>query len=128
MTMAEEILLSLCQISKAFGSNLVLDSVDFDLRAGEVHAILGENGAGKSTLIKIMSGAFKLESGQMFISGAEYRPAGPLDGRRQGIAVIYQELTLAPHLSVEENIMLGQEEASFGLANRKKIWKRLSRC
>lgn len=125
--MPEQSLLSLKEISKSFGPNLVLDSVDFDLKAGEVQALLGENGAGKSTLIKILSGAYKPDRGRMFISGAEYRPAGPLDGRRQGIAVIYQELNLAPHLTVEENIMLGQEEARLGLVDRKKNLEKIKK-
>ena len=125
--MPEKPLLSLTGISKSFGHNPVLDRVDFDLRGGEVHAILGENGAGKSTLIKILSGAYKPDGGRMVISGVEYRPAGPLDGRRQGIAVIYQELNLAPHLTVEENIMLGQEESRFGLVERKKNQARIKR-
>lgn len=119
-TMPDKPLLNLTEISKSFGHNPVLEAVDFDLRAGEVHALLGENGAGKSTLIKILSGAYKPDSGRMFISGIEYRPTGPLDGRRRGIAVIYQELNLAPHLTVEENILLGQEESRFGLVDRKK--------
>ncbi|HEK85908.1 MAG TPA: sugar ABC transporter ATP-binding protein [Candidatus Aminicenantes bacterium] len=118
--MSETPLLSLKKICKSFGPNLILDRVDFELRSGEVRALIGENGAGKSTLIKILSGAYHPDSGQMFISGFPYRPTGPLDGRRQGIAVIYQELNLAPHLTVEENIYLGQEESRFGFMEKKK--------
>lgn len=118
--MPDELLLNLNHISKSFGHNLVLERVDFDLRAGEVHALLGENGAGKSTLIKILSGVYRPDGGRMFISGVEYQPSGPLDGRRQGIAVIYQELILAPNLTVGENIMLGQEKTRLGLIDRKK--------
>lgn len=125
--MPDELLLSLNHISKSFGHNLVLDGVDFDLRTGEVHALLGENGAGKSTLIKILSGVYRPDGGRMFISGVEYQPSGPLDGRRQGIAVIYQELILAPHLTVWENIMLGQEETRLGLIDRKKNLERIGR-
>jgi len=118
--MGEQPLLNLVGISKSFGHNLVLDKVDFTLSPGEVHALLGENGAGKSTLIKVLSGAHKPDSGQMFVSGREYRPASPLDGRQQGMAVIYQELNLAPHLTVEENIMLGQEEANLGWVQKRR--------
>ncbi|MGB9893697.1 MAG: sugar ABC transporter ATP-binding protein, partial [Candidatus Saccharicenans sp.] len=118
--MKDQPLLNLSGLSKSFGPNIVLDKVDFNLFSGEVQAIVGENGAGKSTLIKILSGAYKPDSGKMFIGGSEYRPASPLDGRKQGIAVIYQELNLAPHLTVEENIMLGQEESKLGLVDTKR--------
>ena len=90
--------------------------VTFELRRGEVHALLGENGAGKSTMMKILSGAVAPDSGRMFIEGRPYAPAGPLDGLRSGISMIYQELNLAPHLTVEENIMLGREAHAAGLA------------
>ncbi len=113
-------LLVLKEISKSFGQNLVLDRVDFELRSGEVQALLGENGAGKSTLIKILSGAYRPDCGRMYLGGQEYRPSGPLEGRKQGISVIYQELNLAPHLTVEENIMLGQEASRWGLVDRKR--------
>ena len=118
--MPETPLLVLKKISKRFGPNLVLNQVDFKLEKGEVQALIGENGAGKSTLIKILSGAYSLDSGEMFISGIPYHPSNPLDGRKEGIAVIYQELNLAPHLTVEENIMLGQEETRFGFIKRKE--------
>jgi len=113
-------LLELSSISKRFGHNLVLNNIDFDLREGEVEAILGENGAGKSTLIKILSGAYQPDGGVMKLAGEAYCPSSPVDGLRQGLAVIYQELNLAPHLTVEENIMLGQEVSRFGLVNRKR--------
>ncbi len=127
VAMQEKPILNLERISKSFGGHRVLDEVNFDLRPGEVHALLGENGAGKSTLIKILSGALKPDGGRMFISGEEYRPESPLDGRRRGIAVIYQERTVAPHLSVEENIMLGQEMAKFGLVDRKASREKIRR-
>jgi len=118
--MTDEQFLRLISISKSFGNNLVLDSVNFELRKGEVHALLGENGAGKSTLVKILSGAYKPDSGRMSVAGVDYRPSSPLDGLEKGIAVIYQELNLAPHLTVEENIMLGQEENRFGFVDKKR--------
>jgi len=108
-------------ISKSFGATLALDNVDLELEAGRVHALLGENGAGKSTLMKILSGAIKPDSGRMFVDGRPYAPAGPLDGRRRGISMIYQELNLAPHLTVEENIVLGREPRSFGFVDRKAM-------
>jgi ribose transport system ATP-binding protein len=110
-------------ISKSFGATRALDSVTFELEKGEVHALLGENGAGKSTLVKILSGAIRPDSGTMFLGEKAYSPANPLEGRKKGVSMIYQELNLAPHLSVEKNIMLGKEMKKTGflrLAEMKK--------
>jgi ribose transport system ATP-binding protein len=106
--------LSLTGITKAFGATRALNSVSLDVAAGEVHALIGENGAGKSTLLKILSGAHAADSGEMELEGRPYRPAGPLDARERGVAMIYQEVSLAPHLSVRENILLGSESSSLG--------------
>src|SRR5260370_37067949 len=96
-------------IRKRFGPTEALRGVDLELRAGEIHAQVGENGAGKSTLMKVLSGAVVADAGEMVLDGKPYAPTGPQDARRQGVAMIYQELTLAPHLTVEANIMLGLE-------------------
>ncbi|MCJ7611336.1 MAG: sugar ABC transporter ATP-binding protein [Candidatus Aminicenantes bacterium] len=112
-------------ISKSFGATRALDEVDFELEAGRVHALLGENGAGKSTLMKILSGAIKPDAGRIILDGEPYAPAGPLDGRRRGISMIYQELNLAPHLTVEENIVLGREPRSFGFVDRTAMRNRV---
>jgi ribose transport system ATP-binding protein len=101
-------------ISKAFGATQALTGVSLEVGAGEVHALIGENGAGKSTLLKILSGAHGPDAGAMELDGAPYSPRGPLDARRRGVAMIYQEVNLAPHLSVRENILLGSESASLG--------------
>jgi ribose transport system ATP-binding protein len=114
-------LLLMANISKHFGATCALDKVDFDLEKGEVHALLGENGAGKSTLIKVLSGAVKPDKGTMHLEGEGYSPSSPLESRRTGISVIYQELNLAPHLSVEENIMLGREWSRWGFLERRKM-------
>jgi ribose transport system ATP-binding protein len=114
-------LLLMENISKHFGATCALAGVDFDLERGEVHALLGENGAGKSTLIKILSGAIRPDRGTMHLDGSRYSPSSPLESRRSGISVIYQELNLAPHLSVEENIMLGREWTSRGFLRRRKM-------
>ncbi len=106
------------RVSKSFGATLALDGVSFELRRGEVRALLGENGAGKSTMMKILSGAIRPDSGTMFVDGNPYRPVGPEDGLRRGISMIYQELNLAPHLTVEENIMLGREIHARGWLDR----------
>lgn len=113
-------LLRMSEVSKAFGATKALDRVGLDLMAGEVHALVGENGAGKSTLMKILSGAYRPDSGSMSLDGAAYAPRGPREARRRGVAMIYQELTLAPHLSVEANIMLGGERTRWGLVRRRE--------
>jgi ribose transport system ATP-binding protein len=107
-------------VTKQFGANRALDEVSLDLHPGEVHALVGENGAGKSTLMKILSGAYRPDSGTMTLAGSPYAPRGPRDAHRAGVTMIYQELTLAPHLSVEANIMLGQERTFAGLIRRKE--------
>ncbi len=105
-------------VTKRFGSTHALRGVDLTLRAGEVHALVGENGAGKSTLMKVLSGAERPDGGRMQLAGRPYAPAGPLDARRLGVAMIYQELTLAPHLSVEANVLLGLEPTRWGFLRR----------
>jgi rhamnose transport system ATP-binding protein len=94
-------------VSKSYAGVRALKNVSFDVRPGEVHALLGENGAGKSTLIKIMSGVYQPDLGSMFVNGAQVNFSSPDDARRAGVATIYQELLLFPELSVAENIFLG---------------------
>ena len=106
--------LELRGIRKRFGATEALRGVSLAVAPGEVHALIGENGAGKSTLMKVLSGAHRADAGEMTLAGRPYRPAGPPDARRRGVAMIYQELTLAPHLSVRENILLGLEPARAG--------------
>jgi rhamnose transport system ATP-binding protein len=100
-------LLRVRDIEKSFPGVRALSGVSFDVRAGEVHALLGENGAGKSTLIKIVSGVYPPDLGSILIEGREVRFASPDEARRAGVATIYQELLLFPELSVAENIFLG---------------------
>jgi ribose transport system ATP-binding protein len=94
---------------KRFGGTVALDGVDLTVSAGEIHALLGENGAGKSTLMKILAGALRPDEGTMTLAGTSYAPRDPIDARNAGVAMIYQELTLAPHLSVAQNLVLGRE-------------------
>ena len=105
-------------IRKSYGPTAALRSVDLILLPGEVHALVGENGAGKSTLMKVLSGAEQADAGAMELDGAAYRPTGPQDARRRGVAMIYQELAVCPDLSVEANILLGLESASFGFLRK----------
>jgi len=118
-------LLRMENITKDYGATRALDCVNFNLERGEVHALLGENGAGKSTLIKILSGAIRPDGGTIRLEGAAFCPSGPLDSRRSGISVVYQELTLAPHLTVEENINLGRERHCGGFLHRAEMRQRV---
>ena len=112
-------------VSKSFGATRALDDVTFELARGEVHALIGENGAGKSTMMKILSGAIATDGGRMEIEGRPYAPAGPGEGLRRGVSMIYQELTLAPHLTVAENITLGREVHSGGWLNRAAMARKV---
>src|SRR5258708_5782785 len=102
--------LEMRRISKSFGPTQVLREVDFELRAGEVHALMGENGAGKSTLMKIAAGLIEDFEGQILVAGQPVNLTSPRDATRAGIAMIQQELSLVPELEVDENIFLGQEK------------------
>ncbi len=117
-------MLALVDIHKRFGPTVALDGVSLDLRKGEVHALIGENGAGKSTLMNIIAGALHQDQGEMNIDGNRYLPATPLDARRNGIALIHQELSLCPHLTVAENILMGMESSKFGWLDRADLTNR----
>ena len=101
-------------IRKAFPGVVALDNVDLTLDAGDVHMLLGENGAGKSTLMKILSGAYRKDAGEIRLNGQPVEIGSPRDARDLGIRVIYQELNLVPHLSVAENIFLGELPTRLG--------------
>jgi ribose transport system ATP-binding protein len=106
-------------ISKRYGGVTALENAQLDVHAGRVHAILGENGAGKSTLIKIMSGVVAPDSGQMFLDDRAVRFANPAAANRAGIVCIFQELSLVPDLTVEENVILANPPMRFGMIDRK---------
>lgn len=101
-------------ITKRFPGVMALINVDFDIRAGEVHALVGENGAGKSTLMKILGGAYEADGGEILLDGRPLALRSPRDAIAVGINVVYQELMLAPHLSAAENIFLGQRTIRRG--------------
>ncbi|MDD2764921.1 MAG: sugar ABC transporter ATP-binding protein [Opitutaceae bacterium] len=116
--------LQLTGIVKSFGATRALRGVSLEVAPGEIHALIGENGAGKSTLMKILSGAHRADAGSMALDGVPYAPLDPLDARARGVAMIYQELTLAPHLSVLDNILLGAEPSRLGWLRRRESRER----
>jgi ribose transport system ATP-binding protein len=95
-----------------------------EVAPAQVLALVGENGAGKSTLMKVVSGAVRADTGRMWLDGVPYQPSNPLEARRAGVAMIYQEFSLAPHLSVQENIMLGMEPATLGVIRWSRVRRR----
>jgi ribose transport system ATP-binding protein len=108
-------------IRKAFGATIALDGVELSVGPGEICGLVGQNGAGKSTLMAILAGALAPDAGAMTIDGSPYAPKNPIEARRAGVAMIYQELSLAPHLSVMENILLGAEPMRYGLVDRARM-------
>ena len=107
-------ILDLKGITKRFPGVLALENVDFNLKKGEVHVLIGENGAGKSTLIKIISGAYRKDEGKITIDGKEMEIHNPRHAIEIGIATVYQEFNLIPYLSVAENIFLGRQPLKRG--------------
>lgn len=115
-------------VTKAFGATRALRGVTFEAGAGEVHAIVGENGAGKSTLMNVLAGALAPDAGTVEIDGRPHAPRGPLEARAAGIAMVHQELSLCPHLTVAENVLLGMEPARFGILDRRAARERAERA
>jgi simple sugar transport system ATP-binding protein len=105
-----ETVLSLAAATKLYAGVPAIENVDFDLRRGEIHALVGENGAGKSTLTKVMAGVVTLTSGKMTVDGVEVSPKTPLEARHLGIAMVFQENSLVPTMTVAQNLFLGQEK------------------
>src|SRR5882724_8495657 len=120
-----EPILKLEGIAKSFPGVRALAGIDFDVRPGEVHALLGENGAGKSTLIKIMSGVYQPDAGTMALDGKPTAFASPEEAQKSGIATIYQELLLFPELTVAENIFMGHApKGRFGAIDWRSMRER----
>ena len=116
-----EVIVSMNDISKNFPGVKALDKVHFELRSGEVMALLGENGAGKSTLMKILSGVYTRDGGTMEIFGKSYDDLTPKQAQEAGIAIIHQELNMCKHLSVAENMFLGREMVGKGILDNRKM-------
>lgn len=117
-------ILKMLGISKTFPGVKALINVDFQLGAGEIHAIMGENGAGKSTLIKVLTGVEKLDKGEIYLDGKKILPKSPLEAQSLGISTVYQEVNLCPNLSVAENMFVGREPVESGRINWKEINRR----
>ena len=115
-------------LRKRFGTTRAIDDVSLELEAGVVHAVLGENGAGKSTLMKLLAGAERPDAGALTLDGVLYAPRGPSEARRRGVAIVHQELSLCPHLSVAENVVLGSEPRRLGLFSRTRARERAARA
>lgn len=117
-----EQLLKMEHIEKSFSGVKVLEDVCLELRAGEVHALLGENGAGKSTLIKILGGAYSRDGGDIYVNGEKADITNVESAKKYGIRIIHQELMLVPHMTIAENIFMGQEiRIKYGMVDREKM-------
>src|SRR3954469_7325197 len=107
-------MLTMTGITKQFPGVMALQDVDFRLLPGEVHALMGENGAGKSTLIKVLTGVYSVDAGEIVLDGTPVSFTGPLQATQAGISTVYQEVNLCTNLSVAENIFIGREPTIFG--------------
>ncbi len=123
MTTDPELLLQVEDVSKHFGGVHALRDARLEVRAGEVHAVVGENGAGKTTLINILGGIVARDSGRIVFDGKEVEFLNPGESQRAGIAIIHQELATIPALSVMENVYMGRMESRFGIVD----WRALHR-
>lgn len=124
--MGQEIELSMKKISKTFPGVKALEEVDFTLRKGEIHALMGENGAGKSTLIKVLTGVYEMDEGEIYLDG-NTKPTvnhSPQEAQKNGISTVYQEVNLCPNLTVAENLFIGREPRRHGLIDWKTMNKK----
>ncbi|MFV0426915.1 MAG: sugar ABC transporter ATP-binding protein [Beutenbergiaceae bacterium] len=126
--MSEEIVLSCRGMTKRFGAVTALDGVDFDLRRGEVRALLGKNGAGKSTLVNLLSGSLQPDDGEMYLLGEPVRWSNPKAAQSGGIAVVHQEFSLVPGLTVAENITMGRWPTRNGFVDQSALRQRATKA
>jgi len=120
--------LSVRALQKAFGPTIALDALDLDAEAGSVHAVLGENGAGKSTLMGVLAGDIQPDAGALLLDGVPYAPRSPRDAQAAGVAMVHQELSLCPHLSVAANVMLGREPSRLALVDERALRARAAKA
>ena len=121
---SDQPLVAMRTIRKSFPGVLALDNVDFSMRRGEVHALMGENGAGKSTLIKVLTGVYPRDGGEILFDGQPLAAGSPAAAQERGISTIYQEVNLIPYLSVAENVFLGRQPRRFGTIAWRTIRRR----
>ena len=119
--MDNDIALDFRHVTKRFPGVVALDDDSFQIRRGEIHGICGENGAGKSSLIKVLSGMYRPEEGEIFFSGSKYAHLTPRDAIQAGIRVVYQELNLLPYLSIAENIYFERLPSRAGMVDFNKL-------
>lgn len=122
--MNSDLILRMEAVSKSFPGVKALSNVNFSLRRGEIHALMGENGAGKSTLIKVLTGVYKKDAGSMKLQGEEIEPKTPLEAQQLGLSTVYQEVNLCLNLSVAENIFIGRPPKKWGVIDWKTMNKR----
>lgn len=116
-------LLEMKNITKEFPGTKAVDDVSFFLDAGEIVAVMGENGAGKSTLMKILAGIHNPDSGKIFLNGIETQFKNPISAQEHGIAIVHQELSIFPNLSVAENILANRQPVKFGIVKKEEMYK-----
>jgi len=122
--MAKETVLEMKNITKTFPGVKALDKVDFSLKKGEVHALVGENGAGKSTLMKVLNGIHPRDEGKIILKGEPVEFENTKEAQKAGLAIIHQELELIPYLNVAENIFLGREDRNGIFINYQKLYQK----
>ena len=124
--MEKDSVLEMRHIYKTFPGVKALQDVDFTLKKGEIHALMGENGAGKSTLIKVLTGVEEFETGEIRMEGEEHPiiNRSPQDAQKHGISTVYQEINLCPNLTVAENLFIGREPRKAGMIDWKAMNKR----
>ena len=119
--MAQKTILTMKGITKTFPGVKALSNVDFKLCEGDIHALMGENGAGKSTLIKVLTGIYPFDAGEIIMDGKAMVNKSPQDAQNNGISTVYQEVNLCPNLTVAENLFIGREPKKLGMINWKEM-------
>ena len=120
-SLAEKAILTIKRSTKTFPGVMALSNVDFKLCEGDIHVLMGENGAGKSTLIKVLTGIYPFDAGEIIMDGKPMVNKSPQDAQNNGISTVYQEVNLCPNLTVAENLFIGREPRKLGMINWKEM-------